>query len=66
MRTVVRAGLVLGLGLWLAGVAAGQEALSKRDASGPLAVTARTPGGTEVRPLGVEQATGGATTGRPS
>lgn len=39
MRTILRAGLVLGLGLWLAGVAAGQEALSKRDAGGPVAVT---------------------------
>lgn len=95
MRTIVRAGLVLVLGLGLAAVAAGQEALSKRDASGPVAVTvtllerpvvgasikakvgldthsvgldgikfeevvaARTPGGAEVPPLGVEQATGG-------
>ncbi len=36
---MVRAGLVLLLGLGLTGVAAGQEELSKRDASGPVAVT---------------------------
>ena len=39
MRVMVRAGLVLVLWLGLAGVAAGQEELSKRDASGPVAVT---------------------------
>jgi hypothetical protein len=39
MRVIVRAGLVLVLGLGLAGVAAGQEELSKRDAGGPVAVT---------------------------
>ena len=39
MRVTARGGLVLALGLWLAGVAAGQEALSKRDGSGPVVVT---------------------------
>ncbi len=39
MRVIVRVGLVLVLGLGLTGVAAGQEELSKRDASGPVAVT---------------------------
>ena len=39
MRVMARAGLVLVLWLGLAGLAAGQEELSKRDASGPVAVT---------------------------
>jgi len=38
MRLTVRAALVLVLGLWFSAEAAGQEALSKRDASGPVTV----------------------------